>query len=143
MSTERQRLITVWIESGPWGTLGDLGTFEVLTGGNATSETTDYAPGGMAPRQQLEGEQTIEDLTVGRVFIRERDRPIWAALLASRGQARMSIGETFLDRARNPVGAPVTYTGLVGEVTRPDYDSESTDPARYNIVLRAVPEVTA
>jgi hypothetical protein len=49
--------------------LGKLGVFEVRTGGNATSENTDYAPGGMAPRVQLGGQQTTEDVTVNRVII--------------------------------------------------------------------------
>lgn len=143
MATERQRLVTVWVESGPWGTLGDLGIWRGRTGGNATSETSDYAPGGMAPRIQQDGEQTVEDVSVTRVWVPERDRPILAALFAARGQARMHVGDASLDRAKNPIGAPVTWTGLLGEVTYPDADAESSDPSVFTLVQRTEPEISA
>jgi hypothetical protein len=134
MSLENQRLVTVTID---WPGLGKLGVFEVRTGGNATSENTDYAPGGMAPRRQLGGQQTTEDVTVNRVLIRERDRPLIGALMASRGVADMHVSDSLLDRSKNPYGKPVTWHGIVGEVHYPDADSGSNDPARLEIVMNA------
>lgn len=143
MSLESQRLVTVNVESGAWGTLGDLGTFEVRTGGNATSENTGYHPGGMGEFVQLGGQQTTEDVTVNRVLIRERDRPLIGPLLAARGRAKVTVGDSLLDKSKNPYGAPVVWTGILGDVTYPDADAESSDPARLILVINADGGVTA
>lgn len=147
MSLQNQRQVTVWIESDPaWdpnGVLGDLGIFEARTGGNLGSENTDFAPGAMAPRKQIGGQQTAEDITVNRVFIRERDRALVGALAAARGRARMSTSDTLLDRSKNPFGDPVTFTGIMGEYHHPDADSESNDPARLEIVMNTDAELIA
>lgn len=143
MSLENQRLVNVWVESGPWGTLGDLGVWDSRTGGNAGSENTSYAPGGMLPEVQLGGRQTTEDVTVARLLVRERDRPLAKALFAARGQARVRIGDTLLDRSKNPFGAPITWKGVVQEVQWPDADSTSNDPARITLVCSAEGDIAA
>lgn len=134
MSLENRRLVTVVID---FPGLGNLGVFEVRTGGNATSENTDYAPGGMAPRVQLGGQQTTEDVTVNRVIIPSRDRPIAAALFAARGIATAHVSDSLLDVSKNPYGQPITWHGILGEVHWPDADSESNDPARLELVINA------
>lgn len=134
-STEAHAHVTVSVDSGTWGTLGNLGTFEVMDPGEAGGEVTKYTPGGQADEVVIPGRKTHDDMTVNRVWKNPRDRDIIGPLLAARARAKMTVSEQPLDADYNPLGSPIVTTGLLMGVTRPGRDSDSTDPARLVLTM--------
>jgi hypothetical protein len=128
MSLESRSRVTVWVEPGPWGPLGDLGVFKTRTGGNADSEEFKDRPGGGAGEVALGGTPTTENVTTTRTNVPERDGPLRPVLRAARGKARMVVTEQPLDRNNNAIGAPDVWTGILKAVDPGDSDSMSSDP---------------
>lgn len=133
MSTEAQRLITVTVLGHP--RLGALGPFEVKSGGGGGSESTTFTPGGQPEPKVIGGRKTYEDVTVNRVFLHPRDDDLIGDLLAARGDYRVAVADQPLDSHYNPVGTPVVWNGVLGDVQYPDSDSESNNAARLVLII--------
>lgn len=128
MSLESRSRVTAWVESGPWGQLGDLGVFKTRTGGNSDSEEFKDRPGGMAGEQAQGGTPTTENVSVSRTNIPDRDGPLRPKLRAARGKARFVITDEQLDRHGNATGVREVFTGILKAVDPGDSDSMSNDP---------------
>lgn len=131
MSTASQSLITVVIDGEPWG------TFDSRSGGETTADITKHRPGGMGTEKAYPSLPTTGDVTVGRVYERERDVAKVAAVRHRTGRAAMSITEQPLDADGIPWGSPTTWTGLLSSVTDGDADSTSNDVRMLELVCAA------
>lgn len=108
-----------------------------MEGGDNVAETTQLNPGGMAPAVALGGLPKRSDMTVERPW---SDALIGAfkALDQATGAATVTATYTNLDANKNPIpGSGVTYTGVLKQVTRPNYDASSSTAATLAIVFEA------
>lgn len=112
-----------------------LGVWDTLEGGEVDSEETRYRPGGMAPQVSLGGTATVGALTLGRLLSRGRDWDLLRRLMNRAGKARATVHRQPLDSDGNPWGRPMVYRGVLKTVTPPDTDSDSDDPALWQIVI--------
>lgn len=60
--------------------MGEFGTFDTITGGELTQNTTEYTPGGLRTALKLPGTYTYSDITLTRVWDPLRDGSLvdWA-----------------------------------------------------------------
>lgn len=123
MSRQDQRRVSVVIDGTP------TGVWDQKSGAMMDSEETKFRPGGMAQEVALGGSQTLENLTVARLFDLSRDLSQVKRWYARAGKASVVAVEQFLDPDGNAFGAPVTYVGKLKSVAIPEHDSESSDPA--------------
>jgi hypothetical protein len=129
MSRQDQRRVSVVIDAVP------TGVWDQKSGGLADSEETKFKPGGMAQEIALGGSQTMENLTVARLFDLSRDLGVVKSWAARRGKANVVAVEQFLDPDGNAFGAPITYQGKLKSVQIPEHDSESSDPAMVELEI--------
>lgn len=131
MSLESRSRVTVNID---YPGLGGLGTFTTRTGGNADSEETKHAPGGMEGEEALGGRPTTENVTTSRRFKPDRDGPLRNALFAARGaSARMTVVDQPLGPDGNAWGSPTVWTGVLKSFNMPDSDANSNDVAMFEL----------
>jgi hypothetical protein len=131
MSLESKRRITAWVEG--YGNIPDA--FATRTGGNADSEEAKHRAAGGEKEKALGGLQTVENPTISRKFVPERDGPLVRALRPLRGRRQMSITDQPLDRDDNAVGQPDVYTGVFKAVNPSDADANSSDVAMFELEL--------
>jgi hypothetical protein len=124
MSREDQYNVTVTVDG-----LGNLGTFDKMTGGEVDSDEQKYSPGAMAPPVSLGGAVTMGNVVLERLYVLDRDGPIIHQLLAASGKAGITAVKQSLDVNRIPYGRPLVYTGKLKQVAPPDHDSTSSNPA--------------
>lgn len=127
MSTSQQSLITVTVDGV------SLGVFDSLSGGNTAAEPAKHRPGGMGQERTYAGLSTQENVTVSRVYERERDHELLRSLASRAGRARMTISERPLDDDGLPWGRAVVRTGRLGPISRGDVDSTSGDPRMFEL----------
>jgi hypothetical protein len=113
----------------------DYGVWDKKSGGNADSEETKYKPGGMAPEITLGGSQSVENVTLSRLYDLNRDHQIISTLLARRGRAPAVVKQQPLDHDGNVFGSPVVFRGVLKAVNVPDVDSEGNDAAMVEIEI--------
>lgn len=133
MSREDQYNVTVSVKRG--GVTKDLGTFDKQTGGEVDSEETKFAPGGMAETISLGGRKTVGNVTVSRLYDLSRDHGNAGWLIAGAGKAEVTVTKTSLDVDGNAWGQPLVYQGKLKAVTLPEPDSESSDPALFELEI--------
>jgi hypothetical protein len=139
--TERRNIVTLNVETGPWGSLGNLGQWDARTGGSAGGDMTKIRPAGMN-EIAIGGVQTTEDVTCWRYVSRTRDAAIIGALLAGRQRADASASQEMTDRHENPTGFQITWRGVLDTVTIHDADASSTDDAKLTIVFSANADIS-
>jgi hypothetical protein len=128
VSRKDQYNVTVSIDG-----LGNLGTFDLMTGGEVDSDEQKYRPGAMAPPVSLGGAVTMGNVVLERLYVLERDSPIIHQLMALAGIAGITAVKQSLDVNKIPYGRPLTYTGKLKQVAPPDHDSTSSDPAMLHL----------
>lgn len=131
MSTAMQSLITVTIDDESWG------TFDTRSGGESSAEGTKHRPGGMGSEKTYPAPRTTGDVTVSRVYERERDIDRVRQARARAGRARMSITEQPLDDDGVPWGTPTVWTGRLMTVTTGDVDSTSGEPRMFELTCQS------
>lgn len=112
-----------------------LGVFDSVEGGEVDSQESKYYPGGMAPQVALGGQQTISNVTLGRLNVLARDHDLirWLQTRAGRGLA--TISRQPLDDDGNPFGTPFVYSGVLKKVTLPNGDSNASSEAKWTIEI--------
>lgn len=113
----------------------DNNSWESFEGADITPEMQNYNPGGMAPAIALGGLRKRSTATIKRIW---SDAMIGAfqALDAAAGIANVTCSfQTLAADHKTPVGNPITYTGVLGSVTRPTYDSVTSAPAFLTITV--------
>lgn len=116
----------------------DLGIWDKKTGGQGDSEESSYSPGGMAPVVSLGGKQTIENVTISRLYRHQNvHQRMTAMLFAGRGRAKMIIKQIPLDIDGNtdPASKPIVWRGTLKRVQVPDVDSEANDAALLEVEM--------
>lgn len=110
-------------------------SWDSFEGGDLTVESQNYNPGGMVPAVSMGGKRSRSQATIKRVW---SDTLIGAyvALDNAAGIAAVTCSYQALAADRKtPVGSPITYTGTLGNVTRPNYDSMTSTPAQLQIIV--------
>lgn len=130
MSTQQNSLVTVVVDGQP------LGVFDTLSGGDVTAEPTKRRSGGMGPLKAYGALPDYDDVTVSRVYERERDHELLRRLRTRVGKANASVSEQPLDEDGAPWGRPTTYTGRLIGLTPGEADSESSDPRMFELTFQ-------
>jgi hypothetical protein len=120
----------------------NLGTFDVLTGGETDTTELVYKPGGMAPQVSLGGIVTVGQTIVNRIYQLDRDHAQVHWLLSRVGKGQVVINKQPLDIDGNAYGKPLVYKGTLKRVTPPEVDSNSTDAALIEIEMTPSGTVT-
>ncbi len=109
-------------------------SWDVLEGGDQTVEGMTVLPGGMQPQVALGGIPKRSPITVKRLWS-EPTIIAYKALDAVAGNAAVTITYTVLSTNREEIpGFVRTYTGVLGTVTRPNYDAMKSEAAYLTIV---------
>lgn len=129
--TKHQALITASVEG-----VGDLGTFDTMTGGETDSTDTKHHSGGMGPEEALGGPATTSNVVIARAFKRGRDGAFRKRLRHQVGIKRMRVKRQILDEDGHAFGDPEVFTGIIKRVNPVDEtDSDSGDAAMFEIEL--------
>lgn len=132
MSTQQQSLVTVVVDGIP------LGVFDTLSGGEITSENSKHRAGGMGRQKSYPAMADTDDITVSRVFERDRDAEKLRQLRRRVGRAAASATEQPLDDDGAPWGTPTTYTGTLIGIAPGEADSNSSDPRMFELTIQVV-----
>jgi hypothetical protein len=117
-----------------------LGQFDGMSGGNTSAESPKHTVNGTT-RVALGGPRDTEDVTVSRAFYYDRDHALARELRNLCGLAEVSISRQPLDRDGRPFDRPEVFSGVLQSVGYPEYDSESTDVSRLELVVTVDGEV--
>lgn len=109
-------------------------SWATLEGGDLESEDTKTRPGGMVSQVNLGGPTTRTDATVTRPYTSDL-HPYVVALENAAGQGIMHITYTILNAAGYSIGPTVTLTGILKNVTRPNWDSNATGTAMLSLSM--------
>lgn len=105
-----------------------------LEGGDLESEDTKTRPGGMVGQVNLGGPTTRTDVTVTRPYTAEL-HPYIVALENIAGSGTMHVSYAILNANGYTIGSTVTITGILKNVTRPNFDSNATGTAMLSLVM--------
>ena len=111
--------------------IGD--SWDKKTGGGSSANQTQYRPGGVPDRLSLGGPKDIENVTLERIWKRERDLAVYKMLEPLVGRADVVVTQQTLDNDYVPYGAPIIYTGKLQKCTPPDMDSNSNSAALFSV----------
>lgn len=116
----------------------DIGVFDSRTGGTTSAENAKHTPGS-APSSQvaLGGPRTTEDVTISRGFVATRDHELIRLFRPQCGLAEMTVTQVPLDKDGREFGRPDVWTGVLQMIGPPEYDANSADVARFEVVLTA------
>lgn len=127
MTTSQQALVTVTVDGRA------LGVFDTRSGGGTTSEVNKRRSGGMGPIKQYRSLPDYEDVTVSRVYELARDHELSRWLDTRVGKGNAVVSEQRLDENGSAWGKPRTWVGILMSATPPGVDSESNDPALFEL----------
>lgn len=110
-------------------------SWATLEGGDIESEDTKTRPGGMVGQVNLGGPTTRTDATVSRPYTTQL-HPFVVKLDQAAGSTAMNISYTVLDATGSAAGNPtVTLNGILKNVTRPNFDSNTAGTAMLSLVM--------
>jgi hypothetical protein len=114
----------------------NLGVFDTFTGGNVSAEVSKRRAGGAKSRRAtLGGPRDVDDVTIAREFVHQRDHALAAQLEQRTGSAEAVVTRQPLDANQAPYGRPKTYAGILQNVAYPDADSDSADTAMLELTF--------
>lgn len=102
-------------------------------GGSGQAATTQLLPGGMQPAVALPGPIKRATVTVKRPYTAGLHPHV--ANLENAINNSMSASYTPTDANGNPIGNPITRTGILKEVTTPNSDATSSNPQYLALVM--------
>ena len=105
-----------------------------LEGGDNVPEVAVAFPGGMAPLVPLGGFPKPTPLTVSRPWEEALIAP-YKVLWEVAGRESVQVSYQILNANREPYGPKVTYTGILGTVTRPNYKAGTSEEAKLTITV--------
>jgi len=110
-------------------------SWDVMQGGDNVAPSTNYLPGGMQPPVELGGMPRRNPMTVERLWS-DALIQVYKQLDSGAGRLATTASYTVLDASGNPVpGSTITYTGVLLEAARPDYDSSSNSEAKLRLTI--------
>lgn len=113
----------------------DYGTWDNMDGGAVDSEERKYRPGGMAEQVSLGGSKTTSNITLSRLYMLSRDHGLFLTLVSLVGKGECRVTKQPLNGEGDPVGNPISYSGVLKAVTPPNHNSESDDAAMIEIEI--------
>jgi hypothetical protein len=120
----------------------DSASWDSAEGGEATVASLYVLPGGMVPGVELGDIPKRSPMTVKRLWS-DTLFGQFLALDAAAGSAAATVGYQLMAADRKTrVGNPITYSGVLGTVTRPGYDSETNVAAYLQIVVNLNEQIT-
>jgi hypothetical protein len=108
------------------------GSWDVLEGAENMVEGVSVLPGGMAPQRALGGIPKRGPATVKRLWS-EPLVLVFKQLDALAGYGDITITYTVLNRNKTATIFTDTYTGVMGTVSRPNYEAKTSEPAYLTI----------
>lgn len=114
----------------------NLGVWTTKSGGAVEIEDTKHRPGGLEPQIALGGLQSVENVTVSKLYDAEMASGLFSKLYASMGKP-MSVTYQPINADKTNKGNAVTYEGILGRVAPPDADANSSDVAMLELELFA------
>jgi len=109
-------------------------SWDVLEGGENTVDDIMLLPGGMAPQIAKGGIPKRSPVTVKRLWS-EALILKYKELDAVAGNAEVTVTYTVLTPQKTPAFSPISYTGVLGTVSRPNYDATKSEPAYLTIMV--------
>lgn len=111
------------------------GQWDALDGGDTTSATRSYRPGGRGEPEALAAPKVTGDVALERAYRGTLDGGVRKGLVEKvGGLARVTVFAMDENRAAVP-GTLETITGILKEVTRPAFRSEADTVALYRVVV--------
>jgi hypothetical protein len=109
------------------GETRDLGVFNELDGGEATSDDTKIRRGGTRIQRALGGPRSIGNVTVTRDYDLARDHTNIHWLYGVVGAGRVVVQHYMTDDNDAAYGRPIIYTGVLIRSTKPPHNIDSAD----------------
>lgn len=110
------------------------GSWTTLSGGDVAADDVFIRPGGGAPGINLGGPNKRSDATVTILYSTALDA-IVGQLEQMTGKRSMAISWTPLDADYNPNGATQTITGVLKQVSRPNFNSNTNAAGFLTLVM--------
>lgn len=107
-------------------------SWDVLEGADNAVDVITLLPGGMAPQVAKGGIPKRSNGTVKRLWSESLILQ-YKALDAVAGNANITVTYTVLNTNKTPAFAPITYTGVIGTVSRPNYDATKSEAAYLTV----------
>lgn len=108
-------------------------SWDKRSGGGSTANQVQYRPGGSPDRVSLGGAKDVANITLERVFKRERDLAVFKMLEPLVGRADVVVSQQTLDNDYLPFGSPLIFTGKLQGVTPPEFDSNANSAAMLSV----------
>lgn len=114
-----------------------LGAFDTRTGGGTSAEVAKHTPASApSKRVALGGPRDTEDLTVSRGFVASRDFDLIRTYTPLVGLAEVVVTQAPRDKDGRPLtDRTQTWTGVLSSIGQPEYDSNSSDVAMFEITM--------
>jgi hypothetical protein len=111
------------------------GNWDAIEGGDTTSATRTFRAGGQLYAESMPGPPTTADIVLERAYRGSIDNTLRTELANAIGR-EATVTVVTLGADHKPVaGGNETITGVLKEVTRPDFRSESAGVALYKVVV--------
>lgn len=104
-----------------------IGECRSKEGGGGSSETGFVRPGNMAPGVAMPGPDGYDEMTLRRWIQHGTDSGLNQQMLAARGSRVVIVAQPLDAKRRAGFHRPVTTGGVLGNVSQPDFDPDSTD----------------
>jgi len=110
-------------------------SWDKFSGGEVLVDSQMHSPGGMQPTIALGGRRSRSPAVIERIYS-DVLAAAYVALDNAAGRAAVTCSIQYLapDR-KTAIGAPITYTGILGPVKRPDYDSMTSTPGMLSVTV--------
>jgi len=116
-------------------------SWDKKTGGDTTAQETKWRPGGSPTQVSLGGPKDVGNVTLERLFVRERDLALYKFLEPLVGRATVTVTQQVLDQDYLPWGTPISYQGRLQKVTPPDMDSNSQAASMISVEISSAGSV--
>lgn len=117
------------------GAATDSVSWDYAEGGDLQPEMQTYNPGGMAPAIAVGGLRKRGDLTVRRAWS-DTMIGLYKALDDAAGIAPVTVAITPIKADRKTSASkPITYTGILGKVTRPNAEAASSSVVYLEVTV--------
>jgi hypothetical protein len=109
--------------------------FDAASGGDTTMEPRSYRSGGLADAEAYAIPATTEPYVIRRAFRGERDAPLRRWLIANQG-AEVNVTSFAVGPDKRVIPATQeSASGILGTITKPEYDSSSEDVQTYSVTI--------
>lgn len=112
----------------------DKESWSIMEGGDQTAESAQAFPGGQKPLIALGGFPKRSTITVQRPWT-DVLYGAYKTLDGKVGQATVTVAYQNQNSNREPIGTPITYTGVLQSVSRPNYKAGTSEEAKLMITV--------